>query len=140
MSNSNKLKKLAEADGRYSPEAFELIFECLGATVSYVKTGKIKAIAPYSDSRSTKNDKTDFHISGRELLEGFKLFVIEQYGDMAMLLLQRWGLRSTEDVGEIVFLLCENNLMNRREDDTREEFADGFKFSDVFNANKKAGE
>jgi len=61
-------------------------------------------------------------------------YALETYGPMAKLLLNEWGIRVTEDFGEIVFNLVENNLLAKTEKDTREDFADGYDFDEAFTA------
>ena len=63
------------------------------------------------------------HVSGQELTDGMRQNALETYGPMAKLLLNEWGIHSTEDFGEIVFNLVENNLLAKTENDTREDLS-----------------
>ena len=74
------------------------------------------------------------HVSGQELMGGMRQYALETYGPMAKLLLNEWGIRATEDFGEIVFNLVENNLLAKTEKDTREDFAGGYDFDEAFTA------
>ena len=74
------------------------------------------------------------HVSGQELMNGMRQYALETYGPMAKLLLSEWGIHSTEDFGEIVFNLVENNLLAKNEKDTREDFASGYDFDEAFTA------
>jgi uncharacterized repeat protein (TIGR04138 family) len=74
------------------------------------------------------------HVSGQELTDGMRQYALETYGPMAKLLLNEWGIHSTEDFGEIVFNLVENNLLAKTENDTREDFAGGYDFDEAFTA------
>jgi uncharacterized repeat protein (TIGR04138 family) len=47
---------------------------------------------------------------------------------LAGLVLERWGLRNGDDVGEIVFQLIERGVLSRREEDAREDFHDTAEF------------
>jgi uncharacterized repeat protein (TIGR04138 family) len=47
------------------------------------------------------------HVSGAELLTGFRDFALEQFGPMASTLMHEWGVRNCRDVGEMVFLLID---------------------------------
>ncbi len=123
---------LARADGRYRPEAFVLVLEALERTVELVKSGKIRAMASYAQQRSPEGTEGQFHVSGRELLQGFRIHMRETYGNLALPLLERCGLRRTEDVGAIVFLLVEDGRLSKREHDTPADFADGYDFQEAF--------
>ena len=61
-------------------------------------------------------------------------YALETYGPMARLLLNDWGIHATEDFGEIVFNLVENNLLAKTKNDSREDFAGGFDFEEAFTA------
>jgi uncharacterized repeat protein (TIGR04138 family) len=50
------------------------------------------------------------HVSGPQLLEGFRQHVLETYGPMSYPLLHNWGLRKSVDVGNVVFNIIETGL------------------------------
>ena len=72
------------------------------------------------------------HVTGRDLLEGIRDLASEQFGPMASMVFRRWGVRGTEDFGEIVFSLVDAGLLSRRAEDSRLDFADGFDFEETF--------
>ena len=45
------------------------------------------------------------HITGRELAEACRDLALDRYGVMARLVLDHWGVRSTSDIGDVVFTL-----------------------------------
>ena len=51
---------------------------------------------------------------------------------MTITVLEHWGIKSTEDFGNIVFNLVENRVLSKTEDDSIEEFRDGYDFAEVF--------
>ena len=51
---------------------------------------------------------------------------------MTKMVFNEWGINATEDFGEIVFNLVENNLLAKTENDSREDFANGFDFNEAF--------
>jgi uncharacterized repeat protein (TIGR04138 family) len=83
-------------------------------------------------SISKQEDGTVRHISGQELLGGMRAHALEQYGPMALLVLNEWGLTRGEDFGEIVFNMVEHELLAKTEDDTRTDFAGGYSFDEAF--------
>lgn len=72
------------------------------------------------------------HITGRELAESFRLLAIERYGVMAQLVLEHWGIRTTADIGDIVFALVDLGLLMSQPNDTKEDFADVYDFNRAF--------
>jgi uncharacterized repeat protein (TIGR04138 family) len=72
------------------------------------------------------------HISGRELAFACRDLALERYGVMARLVLEHWGVRSTADIGDIVFTLVELELLISQPGDTREDFAGVFDFDQAF--------
>ena len=72
------------------------------------------------------------HISGRELAEGCRDLAIERWGLMARSVLEYWGIRSTRDLGEIVFALVECGVLVKQEGDTLHDFELVFDFQEAF--------
>jgi len=54
------------------------------------------------------------------------------FGPLAAHVWRTWGVHETLDWGRIVFLLVDNNLLNRRDEDTIEDFRDGFDLDEAF--------
>ena len=50
------------------------------------------------------------HITGRELAESCRDLALDRYGVMARLVLDHWGVRSTADIGDVVFTLVDMGL------------------------------
>lgn len=122
---------VAGHDGRYDPAAFFFVNETVAAAVKWLKSGEMK---PRDVSPTRGEDGVNFHISGYELLEAFRRLARERWGCMARTVLESWGLHRTEDVGEIVFLMVNDEKLEwkRRESDTKAEFEGVFDFRDVF--------
>jgi uncharacterized repeat protein (TIGR04138 family) len=75
------------------------------------------------------------HISGRELAEGVRDLAIQRFGPMARTVLEHWGIRSTADVGELVFALVDCGILIRQDEDNPEDFQGLFDFEDAFDRN-----
>jgi uncharacterized repeat protein (TIGR04138 family) len=123
--------ELAHRDGRYAPEAFLLVCEALRTTSELIQNGTIQTPALSTAERHVPGH-AGFHVTGQELLEGFRRHVRREYGNMALFLLHSFGLRRSEDVGEVVFLMVESGLLGKRESDTRNDFAGGYDFAEAF--------
>ena len=72
------------------------------------------------------------HITGRELASACRDLAIERFGIMARIVLERWGIASTEDIGSVVFTLVDLGFLASQSTDTREQFADVYDFVDAF--------
>lgn len=81
--------------------------------------------------RSNSSEATG-HISGRELLDGVRALGIQHFGVMAILVLNRWGLKSTDDIGRIVFELIDRGEMRKTERDQLADFVGVYDFEKVF--------
>ncbi|MGF1453656.1 MAG: Minf_1886 family protein [Opitutales bacterium] len=82
--------------------------------------------------KQKKPNRGDNHVSGQELLEGIREFALEQYGPLALTLLNHWGVRQCEDFGKIVFQLVERQVLGKTERDSQEDFEGGYDFEDAF--------
>ncbi len=72
------------------------------------------------------------HISGRELAEACRDLARERYGVMAQPVLAHWGIRASEDFGDVVFTLVDLGFLVTAPGDTREDFANVFDFAEAF--------
>ena len=111
------LDTILAADPRFHRDAYHFVREGLDYT---------------QQSISKQEEGTVRHISGQELLGGMRAHALEQYGPMALLVLNEWGLTRGEEFGEIVFNMVEHELLAKTEDDTRTDFAGGYSFDEAF--------
>jgi uncharacterized repeat protein (TIGR04138 family) len=72
------------------------------------------------------------HINGRELAGACRDLALDRFGVMARLVLDYWGVRSTTDIGDVVFTLVDLGLLMAQPTDTRDQFADVFDFDEAF--------
>lgn len=115
---TDPLRKLAHKDGRYTPEAFQFLFESLDHAVR---------LAGRADSEGAGR-----HVTGQELLVGMKSYALSLFGPLGAQVWRSWGVHETIDWGRIVFLLVEGGMLNSQEDDKIEDFRDGFDFDQAF--------
>jgi uncharacterized repeat protein (TIGR04138 family) len=104
-------------DTRYSRDAYFFVREALDFTQEHIKK---------------ENGGKPRHVSGQELLEGIRLFTLQQFGPMARTVLDEWGIRRCEDFGEIVFNMVEHKILSKTDKDSREDFKGGYDFRDAF--------
>ncbi len=100
-------------DSRYSPEAYEFVMEALAF--------------------SQKKFKKYKHISGEELLTGIKALLLKKFGPMTLTVLKYWGIRVTDDFGNIVYNLVENRVLAKDSHDHYDSFKNAYDFDEVFN-------
>ena len=74
------------------------------------------------------------HLSGGELAWACRDFALEQFGMLASAVLTHWGVHTTEDFGQIVFMLIDVGLLARQPTDRIEDFEHVYDFADVFKA------
>ena len=72
------------------------------------------------------------HVTGQELLEGIRGYALVQFGPMAEMVFEEWGVKRCEDFGEIVFNMVEIGLLGKTDEDSREDFQNGYSFHDAF--------
>ena len=111
---------ICKEDARYDRKAYDFVRLGLDHTVKEIRK---KETARASKSR---------HVSGQELLEGLRVYALEQYGPLAKTVLNSWGVHACKDFGEIVFNLIEYNAFSKTESDRREDFADVYDFEEAF--------
>ena len=108
-------------DPRYPVDAYRFLYEALDYTQKTLERD------PGSEKESER------HVSGHELLEGIRDYASRQFGMLAPAVFRQWGIRRTDDFGEMVFNLVEAGLMSRTARDSRDDFSDGFDFDEAFN-------
>ena len=59
---------------------------------------------------------------------------LRQYGLLAATVLAHWGVRSTSDIGDIVYNLIAAGDLEKTESDSRSDFDNLFDFETVFKA------
>jgi uncharacterized repeat protein (TIGR04138 family) len=112
------IEEIASEDGRYSAEALKFVYEGLGATIRKIK--------------EADDEDQPRHITGAEFSRGLARLAIERWGRLSRMVLNQWGVRTTRDLGEIVYLMINQKWMTAQETDTIEDFDDVYNFEDVF--------
>ncbi len=72
------------------------------------------------------------HITGQELAEGCRDLALERFGVLSKLVLEHWGIRSTADIGHIVFALVDLGMLLSQPNDTIADFEGVFDFNQAF--------
>ncbi|HXF95335.1 MAG TPA: Minf_1886 family protein [Gemmatimonadales bacterium] len=104
--------RIAERDGRYSERAYLFVLAAL----------------EFAQGRLPERR----HLTGAELAWACRDLALEQFGLLAPTVLGHWGIRSTEDLGRIVFLLIDVGLLARQPSDKIEDFDRVYDFAEAF--------
>lgn len=72
------------------------------------------------------------HFSGEDVIDEFKERALDQFGPMTYTVLTEWGLKTCEDIGEMMFNLSDSGRISKDEDDTPESFVGGYDFREAF--------
>ncbi len=109
--------QILKEDPRYAADAYLFVGEALEFT-----TKKLKKPAT-GLSR---------HVSGGELLEGIRIFALQEYGPMSKTILNAWGVHDCRDIGYIVFNMVNKQILGKTEEDSLADFNNGFDFETAF--------
>ena len=107
-----RLLKILNKDSRYNPEAYSFIMAALDHTL--------------------KKLKRKGHVTGQELSDGIKNYALQQFGPMARTVLEHWGIKTTNDFGEIVFNMIDAGLLGKQDTDSKDDFNNRYNFKEVF--------
>jgi uncharacterized repeat protein (TIGR04138 family) len=105
-----KLVELARREPRYSYEAYQ--FVCDAVNFTQERLGRV-----------LEEDADDAHVNGGELLRGACEYAVKEYGLMAPIVFKLWGIRTTDDFGEMVFRLIGAEKLSKSEDDSPDDFS-----------------
>ncbi|HTG84943.1 MAG TPA: Minf_1886 family protein, partial [Gemmatimonadales bacterium] len=72
------------------------------------------------------------HVTGAELAWACRDFAVRQYGLLAFGVLTYWGVRRTEDIGRIVFVLVHTKVLSAEPTDREQDFAGVYDFAAAF--------
>jgi len=106
------VEEICNQDKRYKPDAYEFVLQGLNFTQNKLK-------------RKT-------HVSGAELACGLRDYAINQYGALASSVLAYWGIKQTQDFGNIVFSMIEKKLFAKAQEDSLADFNAVYDFKSAF--------
>jgi len=107
-----KIRDILKKRARYSSEAYQFVLLALRFLMKQFEKPR--------------------HVSGRELLSAVKDFGFDQYGFLAHVVFESWGVKKTVDFGHIVFDLVEMDVLRKTEQDSLDDFKDVYQFETVF--------
>ena len=112
MTDSNADSGSVPARSRYRREAYVFVSQALDYTLKSIGERR--------------------HVTGPELLEGVREFAIKQFGYLTKTVFESWGIRRTDDFGQIVFELIARGNMTKTATDDIVDFHNVYDFRDAF--------
>lgn len=107
----SEIDRIIRADGRYHPDAFRFLHEALSRAVNEVHG---------------ENATPGGHVTGQQLCMAIRDLAIERWGMMTRAVLHRWGIRESIDFGNMVYLMIENGVLRKNDEDSVEDFRNVF--------------
>lgn len=140
---SHPLFQLLQRDRRYTLDGYLFVLESLSFAQETLGMGQEPAAQdleplPAEAGGTTRSKsgrrrrQTERHVSGQELCEAARRYGLQQYGYLAPTVLAAWGIRTTDDFGEIVFNMIDIGQMRKTRGDKREDFRGVFRFEEAF--------
>lgn len=117
MSFDQAVEAVVKRDPRYAADAYGFLRDALDDTIGALRKDRSREVQ---------------HVSGRELCLGFRRYALEQFGPMVPTVLEAWGVRTTRDLGEMVFNLIALDIFNKSDTDSIDDFNDVYGFHEAF--------
>jgi uncharacterized repeat protein (TIGR04138 family) len=114
---SEALDSIVAGDPRYQRDAYVFLRDALDFTTKQQK--KVKGA-------------TVRHVTGPELLGGVRQYALKEFGPLVMTVFDNWGIRSCEDIGNMVFNLIGAGIFGKTEEDSIEDFKNVYDFEEAF--------
>ncbi len=136
--------QLLKDDPRFKLEAYQFVREALGFAQEVLNmagdaTAEDETVRekpnkddPFENPFEVEEQRPERHITGQQLCEAIRRYATDQYGYMAKVVLNSWGIHETGNFGDIVYNLIEIGWMKKSDRDRREDFNDVYDFSDAF--------
>jgi len=109
--------QILEKDVRYHRDAYVFLREGLDFTQKLI---------------SKENRGATRHVTGQELLDGLRQYALQEFGPMAKMVLEEWGITQCRDFGTIVFNMVEIGLLAKTDKDSHDDFQTGYDFTEAF--------
>jgi uncharacterized repeat protein (TIGR04138 family) len=111
------INRIISTEKRFDREAYFFVKEALDYTAL---------------ENSNKKPGNSKHVSAAQLLYGFRDLALSEFGPMAATLFNEWGIKRCADIGDMVFLLINEGVFGKQDNDRREDFKELFSFEQVF--------
>ena len=110
--DEEKISEILLKDDRYKREAYRFVQEALEFT--------------------RRRHRRKGHVTGKELALGVRDLARERFGLMAKTVLNQWGVEKTDDIGDLVFNMVEEQIMIKEDEDAQQHFENIYDFEEAF--------
>jgi uncharacterized repeat protein (TIGR04138 family) len=135
MSLRNHLPRIIALDPRFSIDAYAFVLEAL----DHARIQKLNALRSRGEgSGATRSGRAGRHrrrvpkgvghVTGQELCHSVRRLALGQYGLLATTVLAHWGIRSTSDIGDIVYNMIASGDLEKTPSDSRSDFDNVYDF------------
>jgi uncharacterized repeat protein (TIGR04138 family) len=142
MSLRDQLPRIIAGDPRYAIDAYAFVLEALNQARNQKLKAQTRERERERDEPKTAKSREDRrprksgsgqrapsgHVTGAELCHAVRKLALRQYGLLAATVLNHWGIRSTADIGEIVYNMIATGDLEKTDDDSRSDFNNVFDF------------
>lgn len=128
MRNENfdrAVQQILKTDDRYPAEAYALMPQILDYTCREVQK-QVREIG------NDDPDRPDNHVTGQQLAEGLREYMLQEYGPFAFDILSDLNIRATIDIGNLVYNLISVGCFGKTDDDRLEDFEEVYDFQEAF--------
>jgi uncharacterized repeat protein (TIGR04138 family) len=132
------LHRLLRRDTRFPLEAYVFVREALAYASNVMNLGSETEAAEPEIQLNLEASQEELpalrerHLTGQELCEAIRVYALNEFGFMARVVLEKWGITNTGHFGDIVYNMIEVGLMKKSPRDSRSHFDDVYDFADVF--------
>ena len=120
------LHRLLDRDRRYPLEAYIFVREGLAYASNVLNLGNETTVEEPEPELQLELDATqeelmplkERHLTGQELCDAIRVYAINEFGYMARLVLEKWGITQTQDFGNIVYNMILMTVKSRGWDES----------------------
>lgn len=111
------LDSIVATDPRYQREGYVFLRDALDFTTKQQKKLKGASVR---------------HVAGPQLLEGVRQYALREFGPMVITVFSHWGIKSCEDIGQMVFNLISAGIFGKTDEDSIDDFKAVYSFEEAF--------
>jgi uncharacterized repeat protein (TIGR04138 family) len=106
MTPDEQVEAIFKEDKRYDPQAYFFLMISMGW--------------------KKRELQREGHMKASEVMDGFCEYAHLNFGLMSRCVFEQWGVRQTDDIGNMVYNFVSRDFWGKEEDDSQEEFQEAF--------------
>jgi uncharacterized repeat protein (TIGR04138 family) len=131
MRNENfdrAVSKILARDNRYPRAAYEMLPMILDYTVRNLH----ERVRLRANNEEVAFPSATGHVTGAQLSEGFREYILEEFGPFSREILEDLRIYATIDIGNMVYNLISVGCFGKTDEDKLEDFDNVYNFYDAF--------